>query len=450
MLRQDSLRSWWFFIGLNAPAFSVAMIHIVNNPNLYHYVLTRFVEMGLLDDNRLNTALGMLGVIGLLIAGLVQPIIGLLSDRTSSRLGARYPYFIGGALLTTIALWMVVNSASWLILMLAVLIIQIGLNSVQSPLNALIPDRVAPRNMGVAASIKTVLELSGIIGSGLVVWLFLGTNTRPLATVLVVSVIFFVTILLTIWAAPPQPTQSPKGILRPSDRYRRRYGQLVRNRLKIRLSLWRDDLHHLTRQRELLWWFLSRFLFYASFNTIGKFAVTYLTDVYGYTGEEARAIQGRVLAITGILIFIVTLVAGILADRFQRQYIAFFGGLIAAGASLIMVQSPQFTLAATLIGIIGIGSSVFLSTGWALITNIIPAREAAFYLGIANLATALGGAMGLLGGYMIDRVNDYARSSVAGYQVLFILTTLCFALGALAILRVNTPHRRQRTPMERT
>src|SRR4051812_48317118 len=49
---------------------------------------------------------------------LVQPIIGAMSDRTWGRLGRRRPYFLVGAILSSIALVLMPNSgslAAWLI-----------------------------------------------------------------------------------------------------------------------------------------------------------------------------------------------------------------------------------------------------------------------------------------------------------------------------------------------
>src|SRR3954463_7400032 len=45
---------------------------------------------------------------------LVQPIVGYLSDRTWNRLGRRRPFFLGGAILASLALLLMPNSpALW-------------------------------------------------------------------------------------------------------------------------------------------------------------------------------------------------------------------------------------------------------------------------------------------------------------------------------------------------
>jgi len=167
-------KHWLFFVGLNAPAFSLSLMHVVNNPNIYHYVLTSFVERGLLVSNRFNTALGLLSILGLLMASIAQPLIGAISDRARTPWGQRYPFLFGGALAFMLsALWLV-NVSAWWMLIVALLCVQVALNTIQSPLQALIPDYVNPQQMGLASSIKTTLELAGIIASGAVVLLFWG------------------------------------------------------------------------------------------------------------------------------------------------------------------------------------------------------------------------------------------------------------------------------------
>src|SRR3990170_947919 len=60
----------------------------------------RFLELA---PERKNTALGLTTAAGLLVATLVQPVVGGFSDRTAGRLGRRIPYFIVGAVLASAA-----------------------------------------------------------------------------------------------------------------------------------------------------------------------------------------------------------------------------------------------------------------------------------------------------------------------------------------------------------
>ena len=53
---------------------------------------------------------GLIWLAGPFTGMIVQPIIGVLSDKTTSRFGRRRPYLLGGALLSALALWALPNS----------------------------------------------------------------------------------------------------------------------------------------------------------------------------------------------------------------------------------------------------------------------------------------------------------------------------------------------------
>ena len=58
--------------------------------------------------------LGLMWIAAPLTGLLVQPLIGYYSDRTWGRLGRRHPYFLAGAIVSTLALFVMPNSpAIW-------------------------------------------------------------------------------------------------------------------------------------------------------------------------------------------------------------------------------------------------------------------------------------------------------------------------------------------------
>ena len=90
----------------------------------------------------------------------------------------------------------------------------------------------------------------------------------------------------------------------------------------------------------------------------------------------------------------------------------------------LSAPKPLITVAGA---IIGMGIGAFITVSWALATDIVPANEAARYLGIANIATCIGsGVARLLGGVLIDPINKALGSSSSGYLLLFALATICF------------------------
>ena len=81
-----------FWLGLNIRNNSIGSVYVP-------YLVAAFAP----EANR-NTALGTINTAGLLIAMLVQPAMGLLSDRSISRFGRRRPFIFVGVLLDLVFL----------------------------------------------------------------------------------------------------------------------------------------------------------------------------------------------------------------------------------------------------------------------------------------------------------------------------------------------------------
>ena len=125
---------------------------------------------------------GLISLAGPFSGMVVQPVIGALSDKTTSKWGRRRPYLLGGAILASLALWAFPNSsaiaqffsnsigvvlAPWAGLAIAAIMIWIidaCVNIAQGPYRALIPDVVPKEQHAIANS-----YLSFAIGLGSVV-----------------------------------------------------------------------------------------------------------------------------------------------------------------------------------------------------------------------------------------------------------------------------------------
>ena len=71
---------------------------------------------------------------------LVQPVIGHLSDRTWNRFGRRRPYFLGGAVLSSLALILMPNSSSLWMAAGLLWILDASINISMEPFRAFVAD----------------------------------------------------------------------------------------------------------------------------------------------------------------------------------------------------------------------------------------------------------------------------------------------------------------------
>src|SRR5213594_4250361 len=81
---------------------------------------------------------------------LVQPIIGSMSDRTWNRLGRRRPYFLVGAILSSITLFFMPNSSALWMAAGLLWILDASINVSMEPFRAFVADKlnIDQRNVG--------------------------------------------------------------------------------------------------------------------------------------------------------------------------------------------------------------------------------------------------------------------------------------------------------------
>jgi len=95
---------------------------------------------------------------------LVQPIIGYMSDRTWGRLGRRRPYFLVGAILASLALIAMPNSAALWVAAGLLWIMDASINISMEPFRALVGDMLPPEQRTTGFAVQ-----SFFIGTGAVI-----------------------------------------------------------------------------------------------------------------------------------------------------------------------------------------------------------------------------------------------------------------------------------------
>lgn len=364
-----------------------------------------------------NTALGLATFAGLIVAVLVQPIIGLLSDRTRTRIGRRAPYLLAGTALAILTHLLIATSPSLLLVVLGLLGLQLASNTVQGPWQALIPDRVPPAQHGLAAGMKATFDILGFIvgrhiGGSLV------SQDRVLAAASLAAFIFALALLITLAAGSGRP--APLGSKSASD-----------------LPAWWHAFRHNWRaDRPFAHWFANRLLFWGAITVINTFMLFYLIDIHGLPESGAQRLLGQLGVILGAAVLLVALPAGWLTDRVgRRPFIAGASLVASAGVGvLLLLPTPTGVLAGA--GLLGMGTGVFLSGSWAMVTDLAPMEQAARYLGLANIASAGASALGrAFGGALIDPINRVTNTAFTGYAVVFGAAALALLLAGYAILR---------------
>ena len=170
---------------------------------------------------------------------------------------------------------------------------------------------------------------------------------------------------------------------------------------------------------------------------VRTFAQNYIQDVLG--SDNPAAMAGQLMTILGLAVLIVVLPAGYLADRFGRRRLNVLSSVIGFAGTILIITSSSFSELVLYGIIVGIGVGIFMSANWALAMDLIPAAEAALFLGLTNLATAGSGAAAGLLGPVIDAVNKAAPGY--GYQTVFAVAALAWLAGGLILAKLPIPTR---------
>lgn len=419
MIARPSEKNWSSFalIRLNAFSFGVTGFIMAMDTAVLPVIVLSLAPEGLK-----NTYLAMLGMGGLLIAAIVQPSIGRLSDRTRSPLGRRVPYIIAGTLVVCGSLALTLLAPNFGALFAAWMFIQANLNIAYGPGMALIRDLVPRSQVGVASSLKILLDATGGLvltsASAALIGLAAGTSIGLVPVyvdwewavlgLLVAGLIVSVAITCaTVLARDPSRRARP---VRPRD-------EPSRPVLNMQLGLF----------------LISRLFMMTAIYAFPTYGLFFLRDVVE-VANPAQTLSQAIPAIGGSLAVAVA-VSGWVSDRIGRKPVVIAGavaGAISTSWLLLAETTSGVVITAT---VIGASSGTLLSASWALANEMGDEQQAGTHIGIVNLSTIAGAALPRLFGPGIDLLNH--TSEDLGYRALIIGCAALFVAGAVAILPVN-------------
>jgi len=171
--------------------------------SVHHIVLPTLVPL-LAPANLKGSALGTMTSLGLLLAVVVQPVAGAVSDRTSSRWGRRKPFILLGTLFGLVFLVGIALAGDYWLLLAFYLLLQLSSNTAQGPYQGLIPDLVPEGRRGAASGAKQLAEILGIIVTAKVTAHFVGQGQVP-AALGTIAAFLIITMIITLLAIREQP-----------------------------------------------------------------------------------------------------------------------------------------------------------------------------------------------------------------------------------------------------
>lgn len=477
---------WYDFLTLNSYSLGLNLSTATITPILLPYLVVLFMP-----PEEKNTHLATVRVIGLAVAMLMQPLFGMLSDRSTSRYGRRRPFIVAGTLLNILCLVLIGFtpalpgvgtsglagvSVAFAVLILGIVLMQIGANISMGAYQGLIPDLVAEDQRGKASGVKSIMELlpvflvlfiGPLVGKGLI-WqvvgiLILGYVLVTLVTVFcvheqpltekpasplrepILRIVALTAIFVVITQAAVWLVRSSGGWLNGAAASLGAQVALVGGMgllgmagsiiIGVYFGAWIGIGKEARFQRSFIWWVVNRLLFLAAIGSIQGFAQYYLADVLKV--ENPASQSSLLLAIVGAFLLPSALGSGWLSDRIGRKRLISLAGLVAAGGAALLLVAQSMIMVLICGAVLGLATGTFYATNWALGTDLAPKESAGRYLGISNLAGAGAGIVGAgIGGPMADFFNKIQPGM--GYLVIFGIYAVLFLLSTVVLGRVKT------------
>jgi MFS family permease len=388
---------------------------------------------GLVEKGNEGVGALQIALTGTVIAILVQPTVGSISDYTITRWGRRKPYIFIGATLDIVFLWGIATSNSIFAIAAFVALLQFSSNFAQGPFQGYVPDLVPAKQVGLASGLLGLFSaLGNVVGyviAAVAVWLSASDGNAFLYGTLALGVVEFMTMV---------------GVVVGVDEGRRTKSRGGRSWLSVAGEAWGTDI---LREHSFLWLVGSRFFVLTAGALYPVMSTFYLAQVFGMDAAQTGQTKLVLLAIVGACLTLAILPASRLSDRIGRKPVIYGSCAIGAAGLGMGAVAPILPVAMAGAALFALSAGSFLAVDWALMSDIVPKASTGRYMGISNVATASAGTVALALGAagIMDSVNGWFGYG-AGPRAALGLGVVFYLIGALLLHPVVERRREDAEP----
>ena len=373
---------------------------------------------------------------------IIQPLIGNASDRTWGPLGRRRPYFLVGAILSSLMLLVMPSSSALWMAAGALWILDASINVSMEPFRAFVADLLpeGQRTLGFAMQ-SLFIGLGAVVASALP-WLLAnvfhvaqrgGPHTVPTTVRLsfyVGAVAFLGAVLWTVFTTKEYPPENMEAF-RAAQKAHGGIGSTLREIIEawstMPQTMMRIGLVQLMS-------FMGLFCMWL------YFGVAVAHNIFGSESPDSAAYRsgiewaGLCSAAYNLVCFLFSFMLPGLARMFGRKYTHMI--CLSCGAigllSVILIHS-KYMLLFSMVGV-GIAWASILSMPYAILAAVLPSNQTGVYMGIFNFFVV---------------VPEIVASLFFGWVVLHLLHNnrmlavsfggVCMLIAVLLMLRVRDP-----------
>jgi MFS family permease len=390
-----------------------------------------FTGSGQVGNAQQATLLGWLSALGSVVAMLVAPITGALSDHTRGALGRRRPYIIVASAIFLPGVVLLATARDIAAFAIGFFVYQVASSACTAAYQSLLPDRVPREQRGAASGYLGLMTILGNVGSLALAGILLssvsltsigslsierGANVFYALT----SVALLVSVFITLVGVPDEPltlTPSAAAGSAAETGTRQRFAHLW-------IAPWRHN--------NFTWVFLTRAFVMLGLTLFLTFIEYYFANVAHETNFVGATATLAVLALLGAVCSAFLL--GVLSDRVARVPLVLLASACMAIPAVAFILLPAGVPLWPLGLLFGLGYGAYTSVDWALAVDALPsASDVGKDMGIWSVATTLPAVVApLLGSLVLALASRFGAISV-GYRLVFALAAIFLLLGAICV-----------------
>ena len=363
---------------------------------------------GLVGIDAAPRNLALVTGVGSLLSIVANPLVGRLSDRTTSRMGMRRPWMVTGVAVGAAGTLVVATAPNIATVLVGWCVCQVFFNATLAAQAAVLPDQVPSQQRGLVSGLLGLsVPAASVAGTYLV-------QAFDYSTVLMFTVPCAVggtAVLLFTWRLPDRrlaPADKPPWSLR-----------------ELAGTFYVSP----RRNPDFAWAFLSRFLLVMAYAFLVTYQAYYLIAQVG-SSEDAVPRQVYLGTVTqSIALVAVAPVTGRLSDRLGRRKVFVMSAAATYAVALFVLACPS-TVSGYLVGMAigGLGFGMYMAVDLALVVDVLSdPLAAAKDLGVLNIAGALPFALA-------PALSPILLSAGHGsYAVLYAVAGACALAGADAV-----------------
>ncbi|MBS1788587.1 MAG: MFS transporter [Acidobacteria bacterium] len=321
---------------------------------------------------------------------LVQPIIGSMSDRTWNRLGRRRPYFLVGAILSSIALFWMPNSGTLWMAAGLLWVLDASINVSMEPFRAFVADKLPNEQRTTGFVMQSFFIGIGQTVANALPYLFArfgvtGTTASGVSQTVRYSfqlgaLAFLVCVLYTVFTTKEYPPDDLEAFRRQKEqsqglgKFLAEIGSAIREMPAT--------MKQLAIVQIFTW--LGLFCMWMFFGLTTSYHVFKAPNAQSELFRQGGEWAGICFAMYSVVCFLVAFALPKVAAATSRKFVH-AASLVCGGVgllSVVLIQN-QYLLLLTMVGV-GIAWASILSMPYAILSSALPPSRMGVYMGVFN------------------------------------------------------------------